>query len=93
MLIVGKAQEYSLYFFSGGGTYVQDMGREKSPTVPTKSLWLSCLAIFLTVTWLSHSHLWTKVDGGRLSNLMLITAYRYLFDLEVSGILVMRLGA
>ena len=39
MLIVGNAQEYSLYFFSGGGTYALCRCREKSRTVPTKSLW------------------------------------------------------
>ena len=42
---MGHVQEYSLHFFSAGGTYVQDQGREKSPTVRTESLWLSCLAI------------------------------------------------
>ena len=29
MLLVAKAQEYSLYFFSGGGTYVKNWSKEK----------------------------------------------------------------
>ena len=45
MLLAGNTQEYSVYFFSGGGRYVQDWGRQKSQTVPTKSLWLSRLKI------------------------------------------------
>ena len=45
MLIVGNASEYSFYFFNGDGTYVIYRCREKSPTVPSKSLWLLCLAV------------------------------------------------
>ena len=52
MLIVGNVQECSLYFFSVGGTYVQDQGREKSPTVRTEALWLSCLAIPLSTDFI-----------------------------------------
>ena len=45
MLTEGNVQGHSLYFFSGGGTCVIYRCMEKWPTVPTKSLWLSRLAI------------------------------------------------
>ena len=60
MLIVGIAPEYSFYFFSGDGTYVIYRCREKSPTVPSKSLWLLCLAVPSPtdfIDWKAHIHM------------------------------------
>ena len=37
MTVEGNRQEHSLFFFSGGGTYVIYRCMEKSPTVPNKS--------------------------------------------------------
>ena len=57
MLIEGNAQEHSLYFFSGGGTYMIYRCMEKSPTVPTKSLWPSRLATQSPTDLLKSTHI------------------------------------
>ena len=75
MLVEGNAQEHSLYFFSGGGAYVRYRCMEKSPAVPTKSMWLSRLAIQSPTDLLKSKHI-------HVPRRCLVTSLNYLSTLS-----------
>lgn len=50
-------------------------------------------SFILIATWLSYGHVWATAEGMLIGKLMLTTAYRYLFNSEVIGSFVMRLGS